>query len=305
MFCISNKWHNEPRLYSLLHLCTSLSTRCHTGWKQHQIIGSRDANKLPGTIRRRRKVPEGGHGCWSCTVETQQHTSGLRPCSGCHLKLVWEIWSSVTNINCLRVRAERCVIRSESVWHTVRLERHQTTTTSRVWLYAPGGRSDASEWEWDPSSREQKTDIQILSGLSVRSGEHQDHGWTCPQMFLETSAGLAARLMTPPTDVKAGWLAYIVKVLCLVRRWTSCVCLWFTETWTANIKSWRLSWFCLSQHFSVFSPLKVSSLEIKKTCFLLFADISPLWCSFLFICMKKKLDVSFGLWLTDVVWLNN
>lgn len=56
----------------------------------------------------------------------------------------------------------------------------------------------------DPSSREQKTDIQILSGLSVRSGEHQDHGWTCPQMFLETSAGLAARLMTPPTDVKAG-----------------------------------------------------------------------------------------------------
>lgn len=157
----------------------------------------------------------------------------------------------------------------------------------------------------DPSSREQKTDIQILSGLSVRSGEHQDHGWKCPQIFLETSAGLAARLMTPPTDVKAGWLAYIVKVLCLVRRWTSCVCLWFTETWTANIKSWRLSWFCLSQHFSVFSPLKVSSLEIKKTCFLLFADISPLWCSFLFICMKKKLDVSFGLWLTDVVWLNN
>lgn len=108
MFCISNKWHNEPRLYSLLHLCTSLSTRCHTGWKQHQIIGSRDANKLPGTIRRRRKVPEGGHGCWSCTVETQQHTSGLRPCSGCHLKLVWEIWSSVTNLNCLRVRAEHC-----------------------------------------------------------------------------------------------------------------------------------------------------------------------------------------------------
>lgn len=148
MFCISNKWHNEPRLYSLLHLCTSLSTRCHTGWKQHQIIGSRDANKLPGTIRRRRKVPEGGHGCWSCTVETQQHTSGLRPCSGCHLKLVWEIWSSVTNLNCLRVRAERCLIRRESVWHTVRLERHQTTTTSRVWLYAPGGLSDASEWEW-------------------------------------------------------------------------------------------------------------------------------------------------------------
>lgn len=272
MFCISNKWHNEPRLYSLLHLCTSLSTRCHTGWKQHQIIGSRDANKLPGTIRRRRKVPEGGHGCWSCTVETQQHTSGLRPCSGCHLKLVWEIWSSVTNLNCLRVRAERC----DQEWICMT---HSTTGKTPDYYDI----KSLALWTWrsfrrlrvgmmlstttDPSSREQKTDIQILSGLSVRSGEHQDHGWKCPQMFLETSAGLAARLMTPPTDVKAGWLAYIVKVLCLVRRWTSCVCLWFTETWTANIKSWRLSWFCLSQHFSVFSPLKVSSLEIKKPVF--------------------------------------
>lgn len=272
MFCISNKWHNEPRLYSLLHLCTSLSTRCHTGWKQHQIIGSRDANKLPGTIRRRRKVPEGGHGCWSCTVETQQHTSGLRPCSGCHLKLVWEIWSSVTNLNCLRVRAERC----DQEWICM-----THSTTGKTPDYYDIKSLALCTWRsfrrlrvgmmlsttTDPSSREQKTDIQILSGLSVRSGEHQDHGWKCPQMFLETSAGLAARLMTPPTDVKAGWLAYIVKVLCLVRRWTSCVCLWFTETWTANIKSWRLSWFCLSQHFSVFSPLKVSSLEIKKPVF--------------------------------------
>lgn len=62
-----NKRMKEPDIYSLLHLCASLSMRCQNGWKQHQINSRRDANKLPDIISGKSKVQQRGHGWRAAT----------------------------------------------------------------------------------------------------------------------------------------------------------------------------------------------------------------------------------------------